>query len=88
MSDEQPNAGHAGVTATMPNALDLSGLTVIGVMDAHDGVSALLRSSRGQIARVHVGDEAFGVRVNAIGDDQVLLTDRWGRTQSLALPRS
>lgn len=88
MSDEQANAGQPGVTATMPNALDLNGLAVIGVMEAHDGAFALLRSSRGQIARVHVGDEAFGVRVTAIGNDQVLLTDRWGRSQSLALPRS
>ncbi len=88
MSDETTDNGLAGVKATTPDALDLYALAVIGVMDAHDGTSALLRSSRGQVARVHVGDEAFGVRITAIGDNQVLLTDRWGRTQSLVLPQS
>jgi Tfp pilus assembly protein PilP len=67
--------------------LDLSALSVIGVMQARDGTAALLRSSRGEIARVLVGQEAFGMRVTAIGDDQILMTDRWGRTQSLALPQ-
>ncbi|EBA11599.1 hypothetical protein RCCS2_16761 [Roseobacter sp. CCS2] len=57
-------------------------------MDAHDGMAALLRSSRGQIARVQVGDTAFGMQITAIGDEQILLTNRWGRTEALELPRS
>jgi len=88
MSNETTTSALAGVKATMPEALELNTLSVIGVMDAHDGLAALLRSPRGQIARVNVGDEAFGVQITAIGADQVLLTDRWGRTQSLALPQS
>ena len=78
----------AEAKATLPDALELNTLSVIGLMEAHDGVAALLRSSRGQIARVSVGDQVFGVQVTAIGDAQILLTDRWGRTQSLALPHS
>ena len=74
--------------ATMPDALALDALSVIGLIAAHDGATALLRSSRGDVARVHVGDEAFGVHVTAIGEDLVLLTDRCGRTQSLQLPQS
>lgn len=85
MSD--PNPTLAGQKATISEALDLHSLSVIGLMQAHDGKAALLRSSRGQIARVSVGQEAFGVRVTAIDDDQILMTDRWGRTQSLALPQ-
>lgn len=85
MSDALPAL--AGEHATLPQALDLSALSVIGVMQASDGTAALLRSSRGEIARVLVGQEAFGMRVTAIGDDQILMTDRWGRTQSLALPQ-
>jgi len=88
MTDETTTAALAGVNATMPEALELNTLSVIGVMDAHDGMAALLRSARGEIARVTVGDAVFGVQVTAIGEDQVLLTDRSGRTQSLALPRS
>jgi hypothetical protein len=86
MSDS--SAALAADKATMPDALDLRALTVIGVINAPSGAAALLRSSRGQIARVSVGGEAFGVQITAIGDDQVLLTDRWGRTQALHLPHS
>ena len=88
MSDDTTSSVLAEAKATMPDALELNALSVIGLMDAHDGVAALLRSSRGQIARVSVGDEVFGVQITAIGDKQILLTDRWGQTQSLALPRS
>jgi hypothetical protein len=88
MSNDTNSAALAGVKATMPDALALNSLAVIGVMNAHDGMAALLRSSRGEIARVSVGDAAFGVQITAIGEEQVILTDRWGRTQSLALPRS
>ncbi|MEL7178963.1 MAG: hypothetical protein AAFN63_03950 [Pseudomonadota bacterium] len=88
MSNDTTSAALAGANATMPDALELNTLSVIGIMNAHDGTAALLRSARGRIARVSVGDQAFGVRVTAIGDDQILLTDRWGRTQSLTPPRS
>jgi hypothetical protein len=88
MADDTTTTGLAGTKATLPDTLELRALSVIGLMDAHDGTAALLRSSRGQIARVQVGDSAFGVQVTAIGDAQILLTDRWGQTQSLALPHS
>ncbi|KQI73055.1 hypothetical protein AN191_03930 [Loktanella sp. 5RATIMAR09] len=88
MADDTTTSGLAGTKATLADTLDLGALSVIGVMDAHDGVAALLRSSHGEIARVQVGESAFGVQITAIGNAQVLLTDRWGRTQSLALPHS
>ncbi len=88
MSEPDPNTALAGANATMPDALTLNDLSVIGLINAHDGATALLRSSRGQIARVHVGDEAFGVRITAISDQQVILTNRWGQTEALQLPQS
>lgn len=88
MAELQSDAALAAQKATMPDALSLNTLSVIGLIAAHDGPTALLRSSRGDIARVHVGDEAFGARVTAIGEDIVLLTDRWGQTHSLQLPQS
>lgn len=88
MSEIPPNPALAAAKATLPDALELRSLSVIGLMQAHDGPTALLRSSRGQIARVHVGAAAFGVQIAAINDAQVVLIDRWGRTQSLALPHS
>ena len=82
-----PTTALAEAKATVPEALDLSALTVIGLIDGHNGAAALLRSERGQIARAMAGDSVFGMTVTAIGDDRVLLTDRWGRTQTLGLPR-
>lgn len=84
----EPDTALAGEKATLPEALDLSALTVIGLIEGHNGAVALLRSSNGDIARVIPGDAVFGVTVTAIGEAQILLTDRWGRTQSLLLPQS
>lgn len=75
-----------GAHATVEDALDMRSLTVIGVVEAFDGPAALLRSSRGDIARVAVGEEAFGVTITAIGTEEVILTNRWGQTEALALP--
>jgi len=85
MQDATSQAGLEAVHATTPDALVEHRLSVIGLMQAHDGTAALLRSSRGQIARVKAGDTAFGAQIIAISDAQIVLTDRWGRTQSLAL---
>ncbi len=77
----------AGQHATRDDVLDLRSLQVLGIIQAHDGTTALLRSSRGQVARVHVGDAAFGMQVTAIGTDRVMLTNRWGQTEALLLPQ-
>ncbi|SFS13528.1 hypothetical protein [Yoonia litorea] len=83
----EPDNALAAQAATITDAIDMSALQLLGVMQAHDGPAALLRSSRGQIARVLVGDEAFGIRITAIGDDRVTLTNRWGQSQALGLPQ-
>ena len=88
MSETTPDPALAAEKATTPDALALNTLSVIGLIDAHDGATALLRSARGEGARVHVGDDVFGVQITAIGDDQVLLTNRWGQTKALQLPQS
>jgi hypothetical protein len=77
----------AAAAATLQDVLDLSSLQLLGVMQAHDGPIALIRSSRGDIARLHVGEVAFGVTITAIGDDTVILTNRWGQTEALGLPQ-
>jgi hypothetical protein len=72
-------------TATRADVLSLRSLTVIGLMRTQEGHVALLRSARGRIARVQAGVEVFGVRVAAISDTQVLLTDRSGQTHALVV---
>ena len=76
----------AGQAATLPEAIDLHSLQVIGIIAAHDGPTALLRSSRGQFARVQVGESAFGVEVLAIDDSQVMLKNRWGQSEAKSIP--
>jgi len=76
----------AGPKATVPEAIALNDLSLIGVITGRGDGLALLRSSRGQIARVTTGDAVFGVTVTAIGEDMVITTDRWGRTRSLSIP--
>lgn len=83
----EPDPAIAQAKATLPEMLVLNELSVIGLIAGHNGAAALLRSSNGDITRVMAGDVAFGVTVTAIGDDMVMMTDRWGRTSSLQLPR-
>ncbi|WP_333714414.1 hypothetical protein [Yoonia sp.] len=77
----------AAAAATQQDVLDMQTLQVLGVMQAHDGLAALIRSERGEIARVLVGEEVFGMMITAIGDDSVILTNRQGQTEALAIPQ-
>ena len=86
MSEQTPAL--AAANATRPDALTLNDLTVIGLMQAHDGPAALLRSPRGRIARVQVGARVFGVTVTGIGVDQVILTTRGGQTIAVSVAGS
>ena len=76
----------AGQNATQSDVPDMHALQLLGVMQAHIGPAALLRSARGDIARLQIGEEAFGIRVTAIGETEIILTNRWGQSESLALP--
>ncbi len=84
MSDA--NNALAGANATVPDAIEMRSLSLIGVMQAQDGPAALLRSARGQIARVTVGAEVFGVQITAIGEEEVIYTNRWGQSETLSIP--
>lgn len=84
----EPTPAQVAAKATIADAINLRELTLLGVMQAHDGPAALLRSPRGQIARVQTGAQAFGYTIAAIGDSQVQLTDRRGTTYALTLPGS
>ncbi|WP_375254370.1 hypothetical protein [Yoonia sp.] len=83
MSEQETALAEA--KATVQDVLDLKSLSLIGLIDGHLGAAALLRSERGQIARVAAGESVFGVTIAAIGDDRVQMTDRSGRTKSLFL---
>lgn len=82
----EPTPAIAAENATMADALDMRSLTLIGVIEGQEGPAALLRSSRGAIARVSLGEQVFGVQITAIGEEQVILTNRWGQSETLVLP--
>lgn len=84
MSEQTP--AQVAASATIVDGINLRELTLLGVLQAHDGPAALLRSPRGQIARVQTGAQAFGYTIAAIGDTQVQLTDRHGTLYALTLP--
>lgn len=83
MSERTP--AHVADKATIADAIDLRELALLGVMQAHDGPAALLRSPRGRIERVQTGGRAFGYTILAIGEAQIQLADRSGTTYALPL---
>ncbi|WP_106744647.1 hypothetical protein [Yoonia maritima] len=86
MTNETPS--HVASSATQPDLLTLDTLTVIGVISGQAPPAALVRSSRGDIARVSPGETAFGVVIAAIDGNQVVLTDRVGTQHVLSVPGS
>ena len=83
----ETNTTLAAQAATQNDVLDMHALQLLGLIQAHDGPAALLRSPQGQIARLQVGQEAFGIRVTAIGDTGIILTNARGQSESLTLPQ-
>lgn len=74
--------------ATLSDAIDLGEFVLLGVMHTPNVTWALLRSPRGEIARVETGNTVFGYTIAAIGDGQVQLTDSAGKLYALSLPGS
>lgn len=62
------------------------GMALLGIFGSTSAPSALLRLPRGRTQSVKVGDDAAGSRVDAIGEDRVVL-NRNGRQQLLHLPQ-
>ena len=83
----ETNTTLAAQAATQNDVLDMHALQLLGLIKAHDGPAALLRSPQGQIARLQVGQEAFGIRITAIGDTGIILTNARGQSESLTLPQ-
>ncbi|MEM1430822.1 MAG: hypothetical protein AAGG09_15310 [Pseudomonadota bacterium] len=71
--------------ATIGNGLDLGQPALIGVFGAPDRRRALVRSARGRITRVEVGDRLLGGRVVRIEPVRLVIERASGVTQ-LAMP--
>ncbi len=75
----------AAEAATVSEGLDLGQTALIGVFGAPEARRALVRSSRGRISRVEVGDRLLGGRVLKIEQSALLIETRAGVAQ-LSLP--
>lgn len=71
--------------ATDSDALDLGGLTLIGLFGPVDDLSALVREPSGRFRRVKHGQKLAAGRVVGIDSDGLML-EKSGRTWRLDLP--
>ena len=88
LSEQNPNDAALAQTqrlATRDNAIDLSTLSLLGIFGATESLGALLRTRRGDILRVHPGDQVENMRVAAIGTDRVIVEQR-GKRIELTMP--
>ena len=86
MTDETPQ--NVAQAATLNDALSLDGLTLIGLFSGPESPTALIRSDRGNIARVSAGESIFGLQIAAIDADRIILTDRTGTQHVMVVPGS
>lgn len=83
MSDTPENVGKL---ATEAQALDLSGIALLGTMIDPDGPRALLRLSGGEVRTVSPGDRIGLAQVRAIGPGVVQISNLGG-VQQLTMPQ-
>ncbi|MBL3552497.1 hypothetical protein [Rhodovulum sulfidophilum] len=80
-----PTAASVARQATLPDAINLRDLNLIGVYGTSADRRALLRLPSGRFVKVKVGDKIDGGQVAAIGDTQLRYVKR-GRNIVLDLP--
>lgn len=86
MADKpQPDAVQSDELATIPNALALNDLALLGTFGPKDMPQALVRHRSGRVQKVTVGDRLSGGRVVAVSD-HVIIADRKGKTTALRMP--
>lgn len=74
-----------GDLATTPDALEHSGLSLIGLFGPQNALSALIRSPGGRIRRVSAGESLGARRILGI-DANGLMLEKNGRATRLSLP--
>jgi hypothetical protein len=80
-----PSSTTVARSATLPNAINLRRINLIGVYGKPDSRRALVRLSNGRYQKVQVGDRIDGGRVAAIGNTELRYT-KGGRNVVLQIP--
>jgi hypothetical protein len=80
-----PSKTSVAQSATVPNAINLRKINLIGVYGKPDSRRALIRLSNGRYQKVQVGDRVDGGRVAAISNSELRYT-KGGRNVVLQMP--
>ena len=81
-----PSSASVAKSATVKNAINLRGVSLIGVYGKPSSRRALVRLSNGRYQKVQVGDRIDGGRVSAIGDSE-LRYKKGSRNLVLKMPK-
>ncbi|MCV2865148.1 hypothetical protein [Defluviimonas sp. WL0075] len=79
-----PTKANVAKQATIANAINLGELSLIGIFGPASKRHALVRTSKGKILNVAIGDKLDGGKVSAIGDGQLSYT-KGGKTYVLKM---
>jgi hypothetical protein len=79
-----PTTANVAKNATIANAIDLGEMSLIGIVGSASRQRALVRTSKGRILTVTVGDKLDGGKVSGIGDGQLTYVKN-GKTHVLKM---
>ncbi|MCP5376389.1 MAG: hypothetical protein H6904_04870 [Rhodobacteraceae bacterium] len=79
-----PTKANVAKQATIANAIDLGDLSLIGIVGSSSRPRALVRTQKGKILTVTVGDKLDGGKVSGIGDGQLTYV-KGGKTHVLKM---
>ncbi|WP_212523948.1 hypothetical protein [Actibacterium sp. MT2.3-13A] len=81
-----PSSASVAKQATLPNAINLREINLIGIYGSSVDRRALVRLKSGRYVKVQVGDQLDGGQVTAIGEGELRYVRR-GRNEVLKLPQ-
>ncbi|MFK7835057.1 MAG: pilus assembly protein PilP [Sulfitobacter sp.] len=84
-NDQEPTPDTVAQTAT--ETARLPKLALLGIFGSEAAPAALIRTGRGEVMRVQVGDHVARQRVAEIDSSRVILAQA-GRTRMLSMPES
>ena len=85
MAQETPTPDAVISAATRPASADLTGLILLGTFGSGDAPKALVRTSRGKVQMLKIGDQIGRDPVIAIEDGRLALAQK-GETRWLTQP--
>ncbi|WP_157057421.1 hypothetical protein [Loktanella sp. 3ANDIMAR09] len=85
-STTNPVPANVAQIAVAEEKLDMTKLALIGLRLSQNGNAALIRTARGAISQVTIGDRVDNMTVVAVSEHGLSLLDRRGVTRRLTMP--